>query len=38
MVLLAQLVPATNPSPVDGAVDISLNPGDLTWVNGAGTT
>lgn len=30
--------PATNPTPVDGAVDVDINPGNATWTNGAGTT
>jgi len=30
--------PATNPTPIDGAVDVDINPGNATWTNGAGTT
>ncbi|MBZ0099747.1 MAG: hypothetical protein K8F30_11715, partial [Taibaiella sp.] len=29
---------ATNPTPADGATGLSLNPGNATWTNGAGTT
>ena len=29
--------PATNPSPVSGATNVSINPGNATWTNGAGT-
>jgi hypothetical protein len=29
---------ATNPGPADGSVDVSINPGNATWTNGAGTT
>ncbi|MBZ0199717.1 MAG: choice-of-anchor J domain-containing protein, partial [Ignavibacteriaceae bacterium] len=29
---------AINPTPTDGATDISLNPGNATWVNGDQTT
>lgn len=30
--------PATNPSPVSGATNVSINPGNATWTNGVGTT
>jgi len=29
--------PPTNPDPPNGATDVSLNPGNATWTNGAGT-
>lgn len=28
----------TNPNPPDGATNLSINPGNATWTNGAGTT
>jgi hypothetical protein len=30
--------PATDPSPVSGATNVSINPGNATWTNGAGTS
>ncbi len=30
--------PATNPSPVSGTTNVSINPGNATWTNGAGTS
>lgn len=30
--------PATNPSPVNGATNVSINPGSASWTNGTGTT
>ena len=29
--------PPTNPNPPDGATGVSINPGNATWTNGAGT-
>jgi hypothetical protein len=29
---------ASNPGPADGSTDVSINPGNATWTNGAGTT
>ena len=29
---------ASNPGPADGSVDVSINPGNATWTNGAGTS
>jgi len=30
--------PPTNPNPPDGTTGVSINPGNATWTNGAGTT
>jgi hypothetical protein len=30
--------PATNPTPADNAQNVSINPGNATWTNGAGAT
>ncbi len=30
--------PPTNPTPADGATNVSINPGNATWTNGAGAT
>ncbi|MBP9120448.1 MAG: T9SS type A sorting domain-containing protein [Ignavibacterium sp.] len=30
--------PATNPTPASGSTNVSINPGNATWTNGAGTT
>ena len=30
--------PATSPTPASGSTNVSINPGNATWTNGAGTT